>query len=133
MRFLLDTNIVSDLVYDPQGRAAARVAEVGVDSVCTSIIVAAEIRYGAAKKDSTRLSRQIETVLGKLEVLALEPPADTIYGQLRARLEREGKLMGPNDLLIASQTLALGFTLVTDNRREFSRIAELTLENWLRT
>jgi tRNA(fMet)-specific endonuclease VapC len=132
MRFLLDTNIVSDLVYDPQGRVAARVAKVGVNSVCTSIIVAAEMRYGAAKKGSARLSRQIETVLGKLEVLPLGTPADTIYGRLRARLEREGKLIGPNDLLIASQTLALECTLVTDNRKEFSRIAELRLENWLR-
>jgi tRNA(fMet)-specific endonuclease VapC len=132
MRFLLDTNIVSDLVYHPQGRAAARIAEVGADSVCTSIIVAAEMRYGAAKKGSSRLSRQLETVLGALEVPPLKPPVDTIYGELRAHLEQQGKLIGPNDLLIASQALALGLTLVTGNEREFSRVGGLPLENWLR-
>jgi tRNA(fMet)-specific endonuclease VapC len=132
MRFLLDTNVVSDLVYEPQGRVAARMAEVGVESICTSIIVAAEMRYGAAKKRSERLSRQLDTVLGKIEVLPLGPPADRIYGELRARLDREGKLIGPNDLFIAAQTLGLGCTLATDNRREFSRIAELKIVNWLR-
>jgi tRNA(fMet)-specific endonuclease VapC len=132
MRFLLDTNVVSDLVRNPRGQTAARVSEVGAESVCTSIIVAAEMQYGAAKKGSDRLSRQLAKVLGKIEVLPLEPPADTIYGQLRARLERQGKLIGPNDLLIASQALALGCTLVTDNQREFARITELRLENWLR-
>jgi tRNA(fMet)-specific endonuclease VapC len=132
MRFLLDTNIVSDLVYDPQGRVAARIAEVGVESVCTSIIVAAEMRCGAAKKGSERLSRQLDTVLGKMDVLPLGPPADRIYGELRARLERQGKLIGPNDLFIAAQALGLGLTLATDNRREFSRIPELKIENWLR-
>jgi tRNA(fMet)-specific endonuclease VapC len=132
MRFLLDTNVVSDLVRNPRGQTAARVSEVGAESVCTSIIVAAEMQYGAAKKGSDRLSRQLAKVLGKLEVLPLEPPADAIYGQLRARLERQGKLIGPNDLLIASQALALGCTLVTDNQREFARITQLRLENWLR-
>ena len=62
MRYLLDTNTVSDLVRTPQGRVAARIARVGEESVCTSIIVAAELRYGAARKGSARLLAQLLTV-----------------------------------------------------------------------
>ena len=132
MRFLLDTNIVSDLVRHPRGRIAERVERVGEKQVCTSIIVAAELRYGAAKKGSVRLTRQLEIVLSAVDVLALEAPADAVYGELRAHLERTGKSIGANDLLIASHALALGHTVVTDNEREFLRINDLRVENWLR-
>jgi tRNA(fMet)-specific endonuclease VapC len=132
MRYLLDTNIVSDLVRNPQGRIAQHIRELGEGNVCTSIIVAAELRYGAAKKGSPRLSAQLEAIMDVLDVLSLESPTDEIYGQLRARLERGGRLIGGNDLLIAAQTVALGYTLVTDNEREFRRIDELSVENWLR-
>ena len=69
MRYLLDTNIVSDLVRNPQGKVARHVRTVGEKQVCTSIIVAAELRYGADKKGSPRLSSQLDAVLGALEVL----------------------------------------------------------------
>jgi tRNA(fMet)-specific endonuclease VapC len=132
VRYLLDTNIVSDLVRNPQGLAAQRVAFVGDLNVCTSIVVAAELRYGAIKKDAPRLTAQLEAVLGVMEVLPLTLPMDREYGRLRARLERDGQPIGGNDLLIAAQSVVLGLTLVTDNQREFSRIAELPCENWLR-
>ena len=132
MRFLLDTNILSALVRQPQGPIADRIALVGEQNICTSIIVAAELRYGAAKRDSPRLTRQLETVLGAVDVLALEPPADSVYGELRARLERAGQTIGANDLLIAAHALALGHAVVTDNEREFSRVGDLRVENWLR-
>jgi tRNA(fMet)-specific endonuclease VapC len=131
MRHLLDTNIVSDLVRDPQGRIAARIAEVGEATVCTSVIVAAELRYGAAKKGSERLSAQLERVLGALTILPFEEPADRTYGELRARLEAAGTPIGANDLLIAAQAMALGCSVVTDNEREFARVPGLTLANWL--
>lgn len=132
MRYLLDTNIVSDLVRNPQGAAAARVAEHGEDTVCTSVIVAAELRYGAARRASPRLSAQLDAVLGALDILPLEPPADQHYGMLRAALEAAGQVIGQNDMLIAAQTLTLGYTLITDNTREFSRVAGLRVTNWLR-
>ena len=132
MVYLLDTNMVSDLVRTPQGRVAARVAAVGESSVCTSIIVAAELRYGSAKKGSARLTAQLEAVLGALAVLPLEAPADATYGRLRTALERAGRPIGGNDLLIAAQAVALGHTLVTDNEREFGRVPDLSCENWLR-
>jgi tRNA(fMet)-specific endonuclease VapC len=132
MRFLLDTNILSDLIRNPRGRVAHRIGEVGEAQVCTSIVVAAELRYGAAKKRSPRLTAQLEAVLDAIDVLPLEAPADKVYGLLRVSLERAGQVIGANDLLIAAQAIALGCTIVTDNEREFARIGELPRENWLR-
>lgn len=132
MRYLLDTNIISDLLRNPQGKIAQRIQKVGESKVCTSIIVAAELRYGAAKKGSAKLSAQLEAVLGALEVVPFEPPADKSYGLIRTRLEKSGRPIGGNDLLIASQAVSSGFTLVSDNEREFSRVENLQCENWLR-
>ena len=67
-----------------------------------------------------------------LEVVPFEAPADAAYGALRAELERAGRLIGPNDLLIAAQVQALGYALVTDNENEFGRVPGLLIENWLR-
>ncbi len=132
MRYLLDTNIVSDLVRNPQGKVAQHIRKVGEAQVCTSIIVAAELRYGATKKGSPRLLAQLEAVLGALEVLPFEVPADAAYGLLRTRLEQVGRPIGANDLLIAAQTLSLGYTIVTDNDKEFAHVEDLRRENWLR-
>lgn len=132
MRYLLDTNIVSALVRDPRGPVTERVRAVGEANVCTSIIVTSELRYGAAKKGSARLSAQLELVLNALDVLPFEAPADASYGDLRAQLERAGTSIGGNDLLIAAQAITGGYIVVTDNQREFERVKGLRLENWLR-
>ena len=131
-RYLLDTNIVSDLVRHPQGRVFRHIATIGESHVCTSIIVAVELRYGAAKRGSLRLVRQLEAVLGALEIMALNAPADAAYGELRAELERKGQLIGPNDLLIAAHAISLGYPVVTDNEAEFRRVPGLVVENWVR-
>lgn len=132
MRYLLDTSIVSDLLRNPAGKVAQCIRKVGESRVCTSIIVAAELRYGVAKKGSPKLPAQLEAILGALEVVPLETPADKAYGLIRTRLEKSGRPIGANDLLIASQALALGYTLVSDNESEFSRVEDLEHENWLR-
>ena len=131
-RYLLDTNIVSDLVRNPFGQVIGRIRELGEAQVCTSIVVAAELRYGAAKKQSPRLASQLEAVLGALEVLPFKAPADAVYGRLRASLEWMGQPIGGNDLLIAAHAVATGHTVVTDNEREFARVPGLHFENWLR-
>jgi len=94
--------------------------------------VAAELRYGAARKGSARLLAQLLTVLDAFEILPFETPAEIIYGDWRARLEGAGKPIGGNDMLIAAHAVSLGHTIVTDNEREFSRIDGLPVENWLR-
>ncbi len=132
MRYLLDTNIVSGLVRNPQGRVTSRIRNVGEANVCTSIIVAAELRYGATKRASPRLASRLEAILAAIEVLPFETPDDVTYGRLRWQREAGGRPIGGNDLLIAAQALTHGYAIVSDNEREFARIEGLRLENWLR-
>jgi tRNA(fMet)-specific endonuclease VapC len=130
-RYMLDTNIISDLIKNPQGRAAKRVAKVGEESVCTSIIVAAELRYGCARSGSKRLLKAVEDLLGEISVLPFDVPGDAEYGEIRSNLEAAGKPIGSNDLLIGAHARATGATIVTANVDEFKRIRGLKVENWL--
>lgn len=130
-RFLLDTNILSDLVRHPQGLVARRIASEGEASVCTSIIVAAELRFGARKRGSVQLTSQLETILSAIDVLSLEKPADQHYAAIRSFLERKGETIGPNDMLIAAHALSQDCAVITANQREFSRVPGLKVENWL--
>ncbi|MDR3508921.1 MAG: type II toxin-antitoxin system VapC family toxin [Caulobacteraceae bacterium] len=131
-RFLLDTNILSDLVRNPQGRIAAGIAKVGDKAICTSIIVAAELRFGAAKKGSERLTIQLKRILSAIDIQPFDAPADAAYARLRTQLEAAGSPIGGNDMLIAAQALATDCIVVTDNEREFARVSGLSVENWLR-
>jgi tRNA(fMet)-specific endonuclease VapC len=130
-RYLLDTNILSNLVHYPQGPIAERIAREGESSVCTSIIVAGELRFGACKLGSARLTAQVNAILAAIDILPLEEPADQRYGEIRSFLQSRGEVIGPNDMLIAAHVLALDFTIVTANKGEFARIPGLKVENWL--
>lgn len=130
-RYLLDTNILSDLIKNPQGKAARRIAKVGESAICTSIIVASELRYGCAKSGSARLQKAVADLLSEIEVLPFEEPADVDYGAIRAKLEAAGTPIGGNDLLIAAHARALGAVIVTANTQEFKRVGGVKVENWL--
>jgi tRNA(fMet)-specific endonuclease VapC len=130
-KYLLDTNIISDLIRNPQGKTAKRIAKVGEDKVCTSIIVACELRYGALKKNSAKLTEQLEQVLAPLPILPFEQNADHTYAELRTALELNGTPISANDMLIAAHARACELTLVTANVREFKRISKLKVVNWL--
>ena len=136
LRYLLDTNILSDLVRHPQGTVAERIALEGEESLCTSIVVASELRFGAYKKfrmtGSDRLLLQVDMILSALEVLPLDAPADRFYAEIRAHLERNGQPIGPNDLLIAAHAKSLDLTVVTANEMEFGRVPGLGVSNWLK-
>lgn len=129
--YLLDTNILSELVRHPQGAVAQGIARVGENAVCTSIIVASELRFGAAKRNAPRLAAQVEAILSAIEVRPFDTPADHEYARLRLHLEQAGTPIGPNDMLIAAHALAIESILVTANTGEFSRVPGLTVENWL--
>lgn len=131
MRYMLDTNMMSDLIRNPSGKVAGHVRRVGEDAICTSIVVAAELRYGAAKKASAKLTRRVEDLLSDVAVLPFDLPADAEYGRIRAELEAAGHPIGGNDLLIAAHARALDSILVTANMREFQRVRGLSVENWL--
>ena len=128
---MLDTNILSDLIRNPHGRAADRLQEHGEAGLCVSIITAAELRYGAARRGSARLLGRVEAVLSTIDVLPFDVPADAEYGNIRAELEAVGLPIGPTDLFIAAHARAVGVVLVTHNVAEFRRVRGLTLDNWL--
>lgn len=128
----LDEEFPPIRIRSPSSFDALHARKVGEAQVCTSSIIATELRYRARKKGLQRLTAQLETVLGGLDVLPCDAPADAAYGLIRTRLEQAGTPIGGNDLLIAAHALALGCTIVTDNEGEFARIDGLPRENWLR-
>jgi len=130
VRYMLDTNIVSELIRNPAGPAAQRAREAR-DAVCVSVIVAAELRYGCARKGSPPLLRKVEEFLSEVPVLPFDVPADHEYGGILAELEAAGRPIGSNDLLIAAHAYTLGATVVTANVGEFRRIRGLNVKNWL--
>jgi len=130
-RYLLDTNILSDLIRNPQGSVFKKITKIGEERIFTSILVSSELRFGACKRASKTLTERVEIILSNIEVLAYDEPADQHYAIIRDYLEKNGTPIGPNDLLIAAQVLATNSVLVTANTSEFSRVPELNIENWL--
>ena len=131
-RFLLDTNIISALMRDPQGPAMSKIEKLDDAEIFTSVIVAAELHYGIVRKGSARLKESAEAILASLEIRPFTSEAAIAYGDLRAKLEQMGRIIGANDLLIAAHAIAEDAVLVTDNLGEFTRVAGLKTRNWLR-
>lgn len=131
LRYLLDTNILSNLIRKPQGIVATKIAAVGEEAVGTSIIVAGELRFGAAKSGSEKLQWQVDQILSVMEILPLKIQADRHYGIIRHQLATQETPIGPNDLLIAAHALEAGLVVVTANTQEFSCVPGLRIENWL--
>lgn len=132
LKYLLDTNILSELIKQPNGYAAQKIASLkNTASCCTSVIVACELRYGVLKKGSPALTAKVDQLLETIEILPFDQNAEPHYARLRVALEHAGTPIGSNDLLIASQACTLGLTIITGNVKEFSRIPDLTIENWL--
>ena len=130
-QYLLDTNIISELVRNPHGRLKDQIALVGEEAVCTSIIVSSELRFGAEKKGSKKIRSQLEAILSAIEILPFQELADRQYATLRCQLEKAGTPIGPNDMLVAAQAISQGLILVTANFKEFSQVPGLAVENWI--
>ena len=129
--FLLDTNIISDLIRNPSGPAMRRIEAAGEANVVTSVVVAGELLYGCAKKGSPRLTERVEAILEEMVILPVSPEVAALYGAIRADLERRGAPIGQNDLWIAAHAMASKATLVTANTGEFCRVEGLVVENWI--
>lgn len=127
---MLDTNALSELIRNPQGILAQRLNALEPDTVCTSIVAACELRFGARRKGSAALTQRVEQLLHALTVLPLDTPADEHYADIRATLERSGTPIGSHDLIIAAHARSRGMTLLTRNLREFQRVPGLTVEDW---
>lgn len=129
--WMLDTHALSELIRDPRGPVMQRLSDVAPDVVCTSIVVACELRFGAQRKGSAVLTERVNALLDAMVVLPFDEPADAHYADIRATLERAGTPIGSHDMLIAAHARSRALTLVTRNLREFQRVPGLKLEDWL--
>lgn len=131
--WMLDTDTLSDLIRNPRGAVATRLGMIAPDALCTSVVVAAELRFGARRKGSAVLAGRVEQLLESLAVLPLDAPVDRHYAQIRHAVESAGTPIGSNDLFIAAHARSQGLTLVSHNLREFQRVPDLQVEDWLET
>jgi tRNA(fMet)-specific endonuclease VapC len=132
--YLLDTNIISDMMRNPRGAAArmaaARARQNAACRMVTSVIVHCEVLFGIRRRTSLKWQQQYDAAMEGMEILPLTLEIPSIYASLRGQLEAQGTPIGPNDTLIAAHALALGATLVTADA-EFTRVPGLQVENWL--
>ncbi len=132
MIYMLDTNICSFIIREKPVFVKEKLKTISKDNeVVLSSIVASELLYGAYKKGSQKLIATVKTFIDFFEVLPFDLKAADEYGKLRAYLEKKGKIIGAYDLQIAAHALSLSAVLVTNNRKEFSKIETLEIEDWL--
>lgn len=130
-RYMLDTDVCSYIMKRSNDAVLKRLAKVPVSDVCMSVITKSELLYGVEMSPRRRQDQAaLSAFLGYVEVLDFPDAAALHYAQIRAELKNAGTMIGANDLLIAAHARSLGLTLVTNNVREFGRVAKLMLENW---
>ena len=130
--YLLDTNILSDVAHDPTGPVARKLDEIDPDSIVSSVVVAAEVWFGVENNPSYRSRARTESFMETVRVLGMGPEVVRVYGRVRAEMQKSGRSLGPNDMLIAAHALSLDATLVTDDAKAFAQVPGLRIENWLR-
>ena len=130
MKYLLDTDICIYIINKRPKRVLDRFRRHSVGDLGISSITASELAFGVAKSGSAKNRAALEAFMLPLEVAQYDLGAALIYGEIRAELERSGTTIGPLDTLIAAHALSLGTTLVTNNEKEFRRVAGLRCENW---
>jgi tRNA(fMet)-specific endonuclease VapC len=131
MNYLLDTNVWADYLNERYPSVASRILAAVPEELGLSSIVLAELRYGADKSKRPEWNHaRIDILARELPILEFDTSAASAFGLLRSRLEASGRPIGPYDMLIAAQALSKDLILVTDNEREFGRVAGLRIENW---
>ena len=132
MKYLLDTDTCIYALKQNQ-RVLEHLLATNREDVCVSVISEAELRTGAAKSSSpAKTLRLIENFLRPLTLIDFRSNDAIAYASVRAKLERAGTPIGPLDTLIAAQAVARGLILVSNNEREFKRVAGLQVGNWNR-
>lgn len=131
MEYLLDTNICIYIIKKKPAEVFEKFKNLELGDVGISSITLAELQYGIAKSSSPEKNRDaLEKFLTPIEILDFGYEATVEYGKIRAELEQKGIPIGPLDMLIASHAKSLDVVLVTNNVREFERVADLKIENW---
>ena len=131
-QYLLDTNICIYIINKKPEEVYQRFKKVNLDNIFISTISEYEIKYGVEKSQKSDNNKKIvNEFLGFLNILPFDSESASIAGSIRNTLEKKGQIIGPYDLLIASQALAKDIVLVTNNEKEFKRIKNLKVENWI--
>jgi tRNA(fMet)-specific endonuclease VapC len=130
-RYMLDTNICIYIAKHQPPEVKARFEQLKPGQLIMSAITYGELYYGASKSNQrARALTQLKELVQDIPVENLDSTAARAYGEIRAALEKQGRLIGNNDLWIGTHAMALDVTLATNNEREFKRIAGLSVENW---
>jgi len=131
MKYLLDTNICIYIIKKKPEIVLKKVQTLATSDLCVSSITVAELRYGVEKSQYVKKNQQaLEMFLLPLTILPFDKDAAIAYGKIRAELEAKGQPIGSLDTLIASHALSLGYTIVSNNTREYDRVPGLHVENW---
>jgi tRNA(fMet)-specific endonuclease VapC len=129
--YMLDTDTCVYIARGKDRRLEARLTQTATGDIAVSAVTYGELAYGAAKSKWSDLAEQnLNALVINTRILPIDDKVAAAYGKLRADLERQGRIIGNNDLWIGAHALSLGLTLVTNNEREFRRIEGLSVENW---
>jgi tRNA(fMet)-specific endonuclease VapC len=132
MKYMLDTNMCIYIIKKKPARVLEKFTSLKTDDVCISAITLAELQYGVYKSMfPERNELALLNFLVPITLLSFSDGASIFYGKIRRDLEKRGQVIGANDLLIAAHALSENLILVTNNTKEFCRIPNLALENWV--
>jgi len=129
MIYMLDTDTVSQVIKKHPPVIKKLISHED-DEICISAITNAELFYGLEKKNSQRLFNEVRSIIGKCTIINFDASQSELYGKIRVDLEKSGTPLGDMDLLIASAAMATGAILVSHNKKHFSRIKGLKVEDW---
>lgn len=131
MKYMLDTNICIYISKEKPKKVLDKFQSLEIGDICISMITFAELEYGVEKSEYTEKNRTaLTSFLAPIEILPFNQRAAIKYAEIRAKLEKQGKIIGAYDLMISAHAIAENLTLVTNNEKEFNRIFELSIENW---
>ena len=131
MRYMLDTNICIYAIKHKPEKVFRKLEEVDPEDVCVSSVTYAELMHGVEKSAAVERNRlALSMLLANIEILNFDADAAVCYGKIRAGLAKKGTPIGPLDMMIAGHAMSMGYTLVTNNVKEFLRVPDLKMENW---
>jgi tRNA(fMet)-specific endonuclease VapC len=132
MKYMLDTNMCIYIIKKHPANVLKKFTVLDVGDVCISSITLAELMYGVHKSHHPQKNKAaLEEFTSPLEIVSFDEETASHYGHIRASLEKKGIPIGPLDMMIAAHAQCLGSILVTNNKKEFSRIPHLKIEDWV--
>ena len=132
MRYMLDTNICIYVIKHKPETVFQKLQNINPEDVCISSVTYAELVHGVEKSAAVEKNRlALSMLLANMEILDFDVDAADCYGKIRAVLEKKGTPIGPLDMMIAAHAQSLGYTVVTNNVKEFSRVSALQIEIWV--